>query len=115
MSSDFTMYAGDTKNIEITVTDESNVAVNLTDAEIFWQMARVIGAVPSVLSKEIGAGLTVVDAVTGRFDILLDPSDTEGLSGVYHHEVRMIDGDGKVSTILQGTVTLSSVQIDVTP
>ncbi len=115
MSTNFTMYSGDTKNLEITVKDEDDVAVDLTDCELFWELSLIVGLNPPLISKELGSGLTVVDAATGRFDIKIESGDTEGLVGSFVHEVRMIDDDDNVSTILQGTVTISAVQIDVTP
>lgn len=113
MSSDFTMYAGDTKNVEITVTDEEGLVIDLTDCELFWELSRIVGVQPPLLDKEIGSGLTVVTAAAGRFDVRLEPEDTESLEGVYYHEAKLVDDQGDVSTILSGWITISPTQVQI--
>lgn len=107
----FELHAGDSRTLEVTVRDEdSDVVVDITDCDIFWVVSRVLGSA-SLLTKEVGSGITVVDAPAGRFDIALNPDDTQALHGSYYHESRMIDDTGAISTILSGALTVTQTQL----
>lgn len=107
----FELHAGDSRTLEVTVTDEdSNVVVDITDCDVFWVVSRVLGSA-SLLTKQVGTGITVVDAPAGRFDIQLDSDDTQELQGSYYHESRMIDDTGAISTILSGSLTITQTQL----
>jgi hypothetical protein len=103
---DFSIYAGDTTVLRITVKDEAGAAVDLGSSTIRWQLAVNVYGTP-LLAKSVGSGVEVVDAANGRFDVTLDSEDTEVLSGgTYYHEAEMYDG-GVVSTILTGTIQIN--------
>lgn len=114
-TTEFSMYAGDTKNLEITVKDEDGVVVDITGATFHWALALLIGVAPPVLTKTNGSGVTIVNAAAGRVDVKLESVDTESLSGKYAQELRLVDVDDNVATILQGVITILPTQTDVTP
>lgn len=95
----FTMYAGDTKNILIPVTNDRGAAVNLTGATYRWVLKKALQSSTNTLEKS--------DSVTNanNIEFNLAPSDTEGLLGNYYHECELTDQLGNVSTILTGTAT----------
>lgn len=101
----FTMYRGDSKILNITVTDGDGVAVDIDDAE------RVIFAVfgrdedTPVLTKALGDGVTVAGNI---ITVTLDAADTDTLLGNYTFEVEIVDGDGLTSTVIQGTAVFSA-------
>lgn len=107
----FELHAGDSRTLEITVRDEdSGDPVDITGCDLFWAVSRVLGSA-SLFTKEIGSGITVVDEPTGRFDIELEPDDTQALHGSFYHEARMVDGTGALSTILHGALTVTETQL----
>lgn len=97
----FEMYAGNTKNIVVTVAD-----VNLTGATVKWAMKKTIYDAEPAVAKTTAAGIAVTDATTGIFTVTLFPADTRNLSGTYQHEAEITDAPGNVSTVLTGQLTI---------
>lgn len=108
---DITMFAGDTKTLQVTVKDENGDAVDLTGASIRWQASRSVNKRPADLEKSVGDGITITDATAGRFDVTLDSADTEDLRGDFYHEAEVIDASGNVSTVFTGTLTIEPTLI----
>lgn len=110
--SDFTMTAGDSKVLEVTVTDAAGAAVDLTGVQgIRWHMARSVNDRPATVEKSLGSGIAVTDAVNGVFTVTLDSADTEDERGDFYHEAEVIDENGNVSTVLTGAVTINPALI----
>jgi len=101
VNQNFTVYAGDTAQVSIGVT-QSGAAASLSSTSIVW-----------VLEEEVGSGslvkLTTDDyiSVSGSIVILgISPSHTQNLNGKYYHEVEVTDTSGNISTVTTGTVTI---------
>lgn len=114
-TTNFSMFAGDDKTLQVTVTDEDGDPVNLTAASIKWQCARSLGKA-SAISKTAtsGGGITITGAATGDFEVTLDDTDTEDLAGTYQHEAEVTFSDGTISTVLSGTMKVIPVVIQAT-
>lgn len=99
----FTMYQGDTLELEVTVTDPTNndAVVDLTNCSLTWVLYRQNQA-GVILTKTVGSGITITDASNGEFKITLDPSDTLNLYGLYRHESELKDPTNKISTLFIG-------------
>ncbi len=109
---DFTMFAGDSQLLEVTVTNAAGDPVDLDGVQaIRWWMSWSVHAEPPLVEKAIGSGVTIVDASAGRFNVTLAPADTAGLSGPYYFEAEVIDEVGNVSTVLTGTATIRAALI----
>ena len=104
---DFTMTAGDSKTVTVSVTEQSDgAATNITGATISWKAARSLRKSP-VLTKTTAAGIAITSGAGGTFDITLDPSDTTSLSGDFYHEAKVTFTTGEVATVLRGVMTIS--------
>jgi hypothetical protein len=113
MAEDFTMYAGDDKRLEVTVLDEDGVAVTLAGAQaIKWKLAKSPRSAVIASHSLVDGNVSVIDAAAGRFNVLIDPADTESLSGLYYHEAELTDSAGNVGTCMAGTVTIRPTLID---
>jgi len=89
------------------VTDSQGGAFDLTGAAaIAWQLACSAGSAAPAVSKSLGAGIAITDGPNGVFTVMLDPSDTAALSGLYYHEAEVTDGAGNRSTVLTGVATV---------
>jgi hypothetical protein len=101
----FEMFQGDTKDIEIPVTDENGAALPLDPfTEIVWVVYKQTTK-EEVLRKELGAGITVPSASLIKISLL--PVDTELLTPTtYNHECEISDGGTVVSTITTGTLKI---------
>lgn len=100
---DFELYAGETKEVTITVTDADGDAVPLTGATITWGAYDRTGARTVRVTKS-GADITIS---SNTFMFTLDPADTESLSpGVYAHEARVVDADDNEAVVTTGYMTV---------
>lgn len=96
------IYGGDDNRLEFTVTKEADgTALDLTNMDIVWGFGDDPTSTPILTKSTANTGeIDVVDAVGGRFDVILIPSDTDGLSGkLYYHEVELTDVNGKEFTV----------------
>ena len=98
----FQMYAGDSKNIVVTCRQEDGKDLNLTGATIKWVLKKTVLAGTNDLSKATGSGITITDAVKGKFEIKLNATDTTSLLNSYYHKAEVTDSSGNVSTVLVG-------------
>jgi hypothetical protein len=101
-----TMYRGDTAILTVTVTDSDNgdAAKNITGATVRYVAVRRGTA---YITKTVGSGIVLTTPASGILTITLDPADTDDLTpGEYEHEVEITDGDGNVSTVTVGTLTI---------
>jgi hypothetical protein len=100
---DFQMFAGNTKNLLVTLKDTAGVTVDLTGATVKWVAVR---GKTVVISKETASGITITDAPNGKYMIKLDSIDTKNLLGNLYHESVVMDSSGNVATVFKGTIKL---------
>ena len=113
MATNFSMFAGDDKTIQVTVTDPDGDPVDLTSATIKWQAAKSLGKA-SAISKSTSSGITITDAANGEFEVTILDTDTDDLVGTYQHEAEVTFTDGTKSTVLSGTMRINPVVIEAT-
>ena len=110
MTTDFEIYAGDDKLIEVAVLDKVGDPVSISGATIRWRASRSFGKAVAI-SKSTSSGISITDAANGEFQVTLTPSDTASLKGPYFHEAEVEFGDGKKSTVLQGRMIVNPILI----
>jgi hypothetical protein len=111
----FDMHRGDAREIPFTVVDENFDPIDITTATFIWALALLdtdsVEPQPTtdaaLVTKEIGSGIVIVDALTGqgRVDIGSGDTTTRVAPLGYYHELQMILG-GKPTTILYGSIAL---------
>ncbi len=102
-----TLWSGDDYSINIHILDMRRHAKSVTGSTLRWLLACNDHASP-LLTKSEGDGITLTDASEGLAVLTLDSADTENLCGGYYHELKLIDGDGKIRTIAYGLVHIQS-------
>jgi hypothetical protein len=103
----FSMFAGDTKTIRVTVTDVTGAPKDITGASITWAMQIIYGV--DIKKSTTDGTIEIVNAVGGLYDISVIPSDTEGFAqGFYQHQSEVLDNDGISEVVLSGTVTINN-------
>lgn len=106
----FTLFAGNARKLVVSVVnDDTGEPEDLTEVELHWQASRGTAtkfSLTPVLTKSIGSGITVIDAINGELEIMLDADDTENLSGTYYHELLLIDVTGDQQNLLADTFTV---------
>lgn len=103
----FEMWAGDTKNLVVTITGSDSAGYSLASASVTWILEETPGS-GSLIRKHIsgsssGSGITIS---TSTLTIDLDPSDTVNLSGTYYHEAEATDISDQVATLFVGTAKI---------
>jgi hypothetical protein len=106
------MFAGDSKILDVHITDTDNAPVDITNDIVRWQLAKTVTDRPPLLAKSVGDGITIVDGPQGRFEVQLDPDDTLPLKGQYYFEAEISDGGGFVATVVAGSVLINPALID---
>lgn len=101
----FEMFQGDTKRLRISIVDDDDVAVPLTNCSINWVLYKQTSK-QIVITKTTSDGITVEDESGGIIVILLEPEDTENLLGQFTQEGELTDGTGTISTIFIGSVKI---------
>lgn len=107
VNQNFNMYAGESKTIPVTATNtEDGTPIALDGvSSIKWGMRKIHGASNDV-DKDSASGITVTDAINGKFTINLDANDTRTLSGDFIHEARVVDSLGKESLVMKGIINI---------
>jgi len=92
------MHQGESKTLDVTEQD----GMDISSQDIEWILADEVGDTPEVTKTTSGGGVTITDGGNGKFEITLDPADTEGISGQFYHESRIDDGAGTESVLFTG-------------
>lgn len=109
------MFKGDDRTLQATVSYVDGSPVDLTNSEIrFTAKERTsdsqANAVIAKANTAAGGGdteIAIVDAAGGRCDIFLVPADTEGVNpGTYYYDVEVILASGKKYTGIRSRITL---------
>jgi hypothetical protein len=101
---DFTLPAGDSAILQITVKNPDLSVMDLTGASLKWS-SQQLDDVTTRIDLTAGNGLAIVDAVNGRVDVNI-PKATMIVAGPHRHELEVIDAGGESQTVLQGIVTV---------
>lgn len=86
------MYAGETKHVIINVADKSGNVVDLNGSEFIWKLD-----VNNIIKSSPSPDITLLDAINGKLQITLNPSDTLGAYGNRKQELKITDSNGNVS------------------
>ncbi|MBT2729445.1 hypothetical protein J7E63_21365 [Bacillus sp. ISL-75] len=104
INQNFSMFAGDSKNLIVTVTKDDGSFVDLNGTTVKWGLRKKENSTINEVSKTTDDGITLLgDEIT----IKLDPTDTLNLLGIYFQECELTDQLGNVSTIFTGGVKIN--------
>ena len=104
---DFTITAGDTKTLSVTVTEKSDASATvITSATIAWKAAQSLRSGVLISKATGGSGISITSGTGGTFDVTLDAADTTSLLGDYYHEAQVTFSTGEISTVLKGKMTV---------
>jgi hypothetical protein len=113
-SQDFEIWAGEYKEITITVLDAAGNPEVLTGATASWVLKkRPDASLPALVSKSHDHGAEVlVPETEGKVKIVLDSDDTADLApGTYYHETQVLDSAGRPFTPTVGYLVVQSSAI----
>ena len=104
----FAMFAGDTVQVALTLTDADGAALDLTSLTLLWGLGP-LNAGPATLLKTstLPTQIEITDAPGGLAILYLMPADTAALRGTYRQELKAFDATGAVETLMTGQVAVS--------
>jgi hypothetical protein len=94
----FDIYAGDTVDITVTLTDAAGASLDLTGLTLWFGVGDVVKTSADPAQIEVDPAIV----------IHLLPEDTVGMEGGYKHQLRGIDTSGRVETFATGTVRVAA-------
>lgn len=106
---EFTMWAGTSKAVTTTVTDETTGAsVNLDScSSINWTMQDTLIGGSTILSKGSDTAAPCNITYSGcTFTFIMTNEDTDSLQGRYYHESELVDSAGCVFKPMSGMITI---------
>lgn len=109
MAYDYEIVSGDNKTLSITVRDENNAVLDVSTAQKITYVIVNAFMDQIVVMKDRSSGIVATPtAVT----VTIDPSDTQGFSGEFIHELEIVDALGQTFTALQGEVLIRKDYIE---
>ena len=89
------LFAGESRTYRATITNEAAQPLDLSgDVVLEFQVKQSVGAAdPALISKTIGAGITLLPqtgATLGQVELALLPADTQSLAGTYAYDLVLI-------------------------
>lgn len=100
------MYSGETKyiNIAITDADNNNIPLNITNFQINF-LAHLNGT--PVIQKNLGNGIIFTNASEGKVQLLLVTDDTKNLSGDFLFEVEAVSPTNEIAIVTFGRMKIT--------
>ena len=117
MNADFEMFRGASAVFDITVTDEEDVPVDLTGAELTFTMKRRLAdpdALAIVQKVNDGVGIIIDLPASGEAHVVIAPDDTAGLA-FYQQKFKydlIAVTDDRREVLAHGTITVVPVVTD---
>lgn len=99
LATDLFLYAGDSLNLNIAVTDNAGAAMNLNGYTAEAQI-RATADAPTAVDF-------ATDIVDSAIELALTPAETAALPGKGVWDVQIISATGDVTTLTGGKVTVS--------
>jgi hypothetical protein len=94
INQDIELTSGDYFEINANIFDKKGNPKDVSGFTFQWTMNAII--------KTIGNGITIVDGINGKIQIVLTTEDTKNFYGTYEHRVVMTDVSGHSTTVLKG-------------
>lgn len=102
VNQNFSMFAGETKNIIVPNTKDDGTDLDLTGATIKWTVKQRKNS-PTVVLEKLSPDITAEGNV---LTIHLKPPDTVSLKGDYYHKCSVEDQSENDSVLFTGTLAI---------
>lgn len=99
-------YAGNSKIIEVEITDTFGNPIDLTNAIATYGMVNSKDEWVVQKSSSLSSEIDIIDPTNGVLQVFIEPSDTLPLYGTFIHHLNIVDVNGNESTVLAGRVNI---------
>ena len=104
INQDFELFAAEDKQINFSVTDEYDDAIDLEGSEAVWVVVKLSSEPVIMITKRVSTGGILIEDNT--YQVLLNDTDTDQLHGKYKHELRMTNAEGKETVVATGQLQI---------
>jgi len=108
ITADAEFFRGEDKVLSVTVDDGATppVAKNITGWTLAFTLRQSAGDATALVTKTVGAGITITTPLSGIFQVSLEDIDTIALApGKYAYDCKRMDA-GAEAVLVYGTLTL---------
>lgn len=89
------MWQGEAKTLDVNEVNDTDIS----GETIKWILADEVGEDPTITKdNDTSGGITIDTPASGEFEISLDAADTDGISGRFYHEARLVDSESVLFT-----------------
>ncbi|MDP4224916.1 MAG: hypothetical protein Q8910_00905 [Bacteroidota bacterium] len=106
---DLSLYSGDSRSLQITVTDDIENVIDITGANIRFVLGQ--NQVVMLEKNSQDGGVLLTDPKNGLFTVNVLSRDTQALNGAYDYAIRLTDASGNSSIILNGIFNVTKSYI----
>jgi len=100
-------YAGDTKDIEVTIYDQDGQLKDLANSELTYALIYDDAKNPYTLFQKTSVGAIEIEITgTGKCVIHLLPGDTFSFNGTFRHQLHLVDENGYAGIVMSGKVQI---------
>ena len=104
----FEMWAGESREITCTVTDEdTSASVDLTGASVSWVLQTSLGGTTLLTKSTANTGACGITVSGCTFSFYLVHADTDAIAGPYYHEAEVIDTSGCYFKPMRGYINVN--------
>lgn len=112
-SINFEVIQGDSFNIDFTYTNQDGSPVDLTGYSVIFAVRNEPGGKTLCATATIGDGVTVTDAVNGKFTVVITGAKSTKFSmPKAHYQCQVYTNDSNKKTILSGWFSVEKSTIN---
>jgi len=107
--SQISIYKGDSRTLEVTVTDTSGAAVDITGYTMKFTVKKSEADTTNTIQKTttLATEIDLTDPANGIAEVYLLPADTLNLkAGTYVYDVEVTTDTSKVYTVIKSTFVI---------
>lgn len=103
----FPVMSGDQLSLPITILDNDDAVVNLTNGTGIFKMARspAESAVIDSTTSPATATIDISSPLQGLMTVTITDENTEALDGDYYYEAKFVDSTGREAVVARGWIT----------
>ena len=114
------MFRGDGRDYEVAITDEDDVAVDITGAKLWFTLKSDYDDIDAdaefQLSSAVASEIALTDPVNGIAEIYISNDNTKDLLGqTYYFDVQLVELGEQPRTVIRGSMKIKpDVTLDIT-
>lgn len=112
VNQDVILYAGDDKELIVTIYDEDDNIIDLTGlVSAQWILKKKATDENEILNKSLANDIAITSATEGILTITFNAADTQEIQPrTYYHELRIENSNNKIGTVFVGSFIINPTE-----